>query len=454
MDNDYDSLELDENIEEEQLEDEQLEDEELEDEEIENLDDDSQELIDEEELDNNQEVINNQEINPRSKDYKKIDQSPDAHMREVGKATLATPAIGGAANAYNKFTQSNLGKALMNHAGNKLPINPISNPLNNVGKFNQMGKFQAGNNMSSGSLPASNSSLPTNPLAPKSSSLNMPKNPLDALITAAGKNGTSGLFGKKTSAVAFLGKKKFLLIKLKLLGVAVGIFGIVFVFIFLCCIFDVDQQNFLELTNWNTSGNTTTSGTVSSDSNFNTSSGNTLDNSILDKIGEDSIAELTTKIINSGNNLCDGTNVANKLVSLIDSVADKGYKIPYGTYSKEDYHIVNSDWGKTNEDGSVTGLNEFGVIDWALNTANINNPANSMNDYKDRTKIIDLVYANPGDLVMFDNKAYIILQNTGTNIIVAYTDSSGLTYKKYTYNDLSSSAAIDMKSYYKDNCKN
>lgn len=449
MDNDYDSLELDENIEEEQLEDEQLEDEE-----IENLDDDIQESIDEDGLDNNQEVINNQEINPRSKDYKKIDQSPDAHMREVGKATLATPAIGGAANAYNKFTQSNLGKALMNHAGNKLPINPISNPLNNIGKFNQMGKFQAGNNMSSGLLPTSNSSLPINSLIPKSSPLNVPKNPFGALISATGKNGASSLFGKKTSKVSFLGNKKFLLLKLKLIGIGVGVLAAMFLFILICNILDVDQQNFLELTNWNTSGNTTTGETVSSESDFNASSGGTLDNSILDKIGEASIAELTTKITNSGNNLCNGTNVANKLVTLIDSIDTYGYKIPYGTYSKEDYQIINPNWGKINEDGSVIGLNEFGVIDWALNTANINNPVININDYKDRTKIIDLVYANPGDLVMFDNKAYIILQNTGTNITVAYTDSLGLTYKKYAYNDLSSSAAIDMKSYYKDNCKN
>lgn len=424
MDNDYDLLEPEQQV----------------DEEIENLD---------EELNNKQETIDNQNINSKNKDYKKIDQSPDAHMRELGKATLATPAIGSAANAYNKFTQSNLGTALTNRTRNNASIKPINNSLNNIGKYNQMG-----NNMNSSTLPENNSSLPTNSLTPKSSSLNAPKNPLDALITAAGKSPDTSLFGKKNSVVAFLGKKKLLLLKLKLISVGVGILAVMFVFILICNILDTDQQNFLELTNWNTSGSTSAGGTVSSESDFNTSSGSTLDNSILDKIGEAFIPELATKITNSGNNLCSGTNVANKLVTLIDSIDTYGYKIPYGNYSKEDYKIINPDWGKTNADGSIVGLNEFGVIDWALNTANINNPANSMNDYKDRTKIIDLEYANPGDLIMYDNKAYIILQNNGTNIITAYTDSSGLTYKKYTYNDLSSSAAIDMKSYYKDNCKN
>ena len=443
MDNDYDSLELEPQVEEEQFDDEP----------IENIDEENQESIDEEELDEEQETIDNQKINPKNIDYKKIDQSPDTHMRELGKATLATPSIGVGANAYNKFTQSNLGKALMNRAGNKLPANPNNNPLNNIGKYNQIGQYQSGNNMETEPLPTSNA-LPTNPLVPKSSSLNTPKNPLESLITAAGKNNSTSLFGKKTASIPLLGKKKFLLLKLKLIGVGLAILGFMFVFILLCNVLDIDQQNFLELTTWNTSGGGTTAGTVNSDTNFSNTDKEELKNSLIDKIGEEGITELTTKINNSGNNKCDGINVANKLVTLIDEIGTKGYKIPYGNYSKDNYQIINSDWGKTSEDGSIIGLNEFGVIDWALNTANINNPATSMNDYKDRTRIIDLEYANPGDLVMFDNKAYIILQNTGTNITTAYTDTSGLTYKKYTYNDLSSSTAIDMNSYYKDNCKN
>ena len=368
-------------------------------------------------------------------------------MQELGKASAATGTLGAAAPTYNKFTQSNLGKALMNHGKNNSyqnPNNNIKNRINN-NRFNQFGKYQTGNNVNA-NLESTN-----NPLSNISNSKEPAKNILNSLIGGKEK---INLEGTNSPIKGILGDKKFMLLKLKILGFAMFFLGIIFIFLFICNTLDIDQQNFLELTTWNTSGGGTTAGTVNSDTNFSNTDKEELKNSLIDKIGEEGITELTTKINNSGNNKCDGINVANKLVTLIDEIGTKGYKIPYGNYSKDNYQIINSDWGKTSEDGSIIGLNEFGVIDWALNTANINNPATSMNDYKDRTRIIDLEYANPGDLVMFDNKAYIILQNTGTNITTAYTDTSGLTYKKYTYNDLSSSTAIDMNSYYKDNCKN
>ena len=52
------------------------------------------------------------------------------------------------------------------------------------------------------------------------------------------------------------------------------------------------------------------------------------------------------------------------------------------------------------------------------------------------------------------NLAYIILQNTGDNVTVAFIDNNGASYKKYTYNDLTSYSIVDMSSYYSANCKN
>ena len=118
-----------------------------------------------------------------------------------------------------------------------------------------------------------------------------------------------------------------------------------------------------------------------------------------------------------------------------------------------EYKVIDPDWGKT-IDGNIVGLNEYGLINWAINSANINNPITNIRDYNDRSNIIDLAYGNPGNLVINEDKAYIIVQNTGENVTVAYIDASGLGYKKYTYQELTSYTVIDMSSYYSANCKN
>lgn len=398
------------------------------------------------------EEVNQEELLDEVEENNNIEEDytsdPNDHLEELGTSTNATGALGVTASTYNKFAQSNLGKALMNHGKNNSYQTPNNNIMNkiNANRFNQVGRYQANNNSNNNLF----SSTSTNHSSPTSSLDNIVKKPISSLI--GGKESTDVLGGSSPIKGIFK-SKKFMLLKLKILGIALFFLGLMFVFLFICNVLDVDQGNFLELTTWNTSGSGTAGGTVSSDSNFSNVDKEELKNSLTDKIGDEGITELISKINNSGNNKCDGTNVAQKLVSLIDETGNKGFKIPYGTNSGE-YQIVNPDWGNTKEDGSIVGLNEFGVIDWALNTANINNLATNMNDYVDRSRIIDLEYANPGDLVIKSDKGYVIVQNTGENITLAYTDNSGLTYKKYTYNDLSSYSIIDMSTYYKDNCKN
>lgn len=382
-------------------------------------------------------------------------------MKELAKSTAITGATAVGANAYNKFSQTNLGRNLISKGQNTLnSLNQSNNPLAKIAanKANRMINPLRGisnNNPLTTTSASGLSSLPKKDGLPDNNPFDTKAQGVSSLLKGKGDtaNALSGLIGgKKEGAASILGKKKLFLIKLKLVGAFIGILGAVFAFLFIWFVIDGDEQGTLELTNWNISSNPSQNETVSSDSNFESNNNETLSTSLGEKIGEDGISELTDKINNAGNNKCNGTNVAQKLVALIDEVGKKGYKIPYSSSTSE-YKLIDPDWGKT-IDGNIVGLNEYSLINWAINSANINNPITNISDYNDRANIIDLAYGNPGNLVINEDKAYIIVQNTGENVTVAYIDANGLDYKKYSYQELANYTVIDMSSYYSANCKN
>lgn len=420
-----------------------------------------------------EDIINNSNVSEQENVQNKFDT-----VKEIAKSSDITNEAASRTNAYNKFTQTNLGKNLMtkgssplgglqNNSLNKLSSNRMFNPMNNMASsFNSMSGSNTlpnNNELPEGNTPNVNPVQNNNPLPNPGSSLN---NPLANKLLPKG-DGSSGISnilnakqGEKLAGFMKSGKKggvglggkKFLLLKLKIIGIFLAILGIVYIFLFIWFIIDGDEQDFLELTNWNMDTNPKQNENVSSDTNFSNNDKEVLSVSLSDKIGEDGINELITKINNAGNNKCDGANVAKKLVALIDEVGKKGYKIPYSNYSNG-YKVIDPDWGK-NVDGNIIGLNEFGLIDWAINSANINNTFTNINEFNNRSDMIDLEYGNPGDLIINVDKAYIILQNTGDNVTVAFIDNNGASYKKYTYNDLTSYSIVDMSSYYSANCKN
>ena len=48
----------------------------------------------------------------------------------------------------------------------------------------------------------------------------------------------------------------------------------------------------------------------------------------------------------------------------------------------------------------------------------------------------------------------MILQNIGSSVTIAHVTSDGLTYKKYSYDDVKNYDIYDMNLYYSSNCNN
>lgn len=437
---------------------------------FENLDEELEQENLSEEIDESLDDVNDEQLEENNINYPDISNTSEQSnnqnlsnpMKELAKSTAITGTTAIGANAYNKFSQTNLGRNLISKGQNTLnALNQSNNPLAKIAanKANRMINPLRGisNNNSTPNTDSTNglNNLPKKDELSSKDSIEKKSQGINNILKAKGdtNNALSGLIGgKKGGASSILGNKKLFLLKLKLIGILVGILGIVYVFLFIWFVIDGDEQNFLELTNWNISSNPSQNGTVSSDTNFEKKNNEVLSTSLGEKIGEEGINELIEKINNAGNNKCDGINVAQKVVTLIDEVGKKGYKIPYSNISSE-YKVIDPDWGKT-IDGNVVGLNEYSLINWTINSANINNPITNISDYNDRSNIIDLAYGNPGNLIINEDKAYIIVQNTGENVTVAYIDANGLDYKKYSYQELTSYTVIDMSSYYSANCKN
>lgn len=260
-----------------------------------------------------------------------------------------------------------------------------------------------------------------------------------------GKNKISfDLFGEAK------GKLKLFKIKLYIIIGSVIAFFVLIMLIIL--FFDSLMSNFLNLTNWNY-GSSSSYENINSDSNYSNENSSSISNSNLySLIGEDGINNLTNKINNAGIN-CTGMGVASKVVALIDGLNSYGYKIPYSDNAGDKSQLVNSNWG-IDSNGNKVGFNDLTFMSWALQSSNIKNNVTSINDYKDNTLPINLENAKPGDVIIYQNNVYMILQNIGTSVIIAYVANDGLTYKSYSYNDLKDYDIYNMNLYYVDNCNN
>lgn len=239
--------------------------------------------------------------------------------------------------------------------------------------------------------------------------------------------------------------------KLILILVAINTFFLLFSVMFVIFFADGLLGDDLELTNWNY-GSSGSSENIESDSNYsNENSSTILNNNLFSLIGENGINSLTEKINSAGAN-CTGNGIASKVVALIDGLNSYGYKIPYSDNNNTN-SIINQNWG-VDSNGNSQGLNDVSFINWALTAGNVKTSVTKISDYKNLTKKIDLEYSKPGDLIIYGENVYMILQNIGSSVTIAHVTNDGLTYKKYSYDDVKNYDIYDMNLYYSSNCNN
>lgn len=274
-----------------------------------------------------------------------------------------------------------------------------------------------------------------------------------------GNNKLSNIFGKnkdgkrkKSFDLFGEAKGKLKSFKIKLYIIIGGGLAFFVLIMLIILFFDSLMSNFLNLTNWNY-GSSDRNENINSDSNYSNDNSSSITSSNLSAlIGEDGVNSLTDKINNAGTN-CTGVGVASKVVALIDGLNSYGYKVPFSNNAGDNNLLVNPNWG-IDGNGNSVGFNDLTFMNWALNAANVNNKVTDINEYKDYVFPTILENSKPGDVIIYQNNLYMILQNIGTSVIIAYVAEDGLTYKSYSYNDLKDYEIYNMNLYYIDNCNN
>lgn len=247
-------------------------------------------------------------------------------------------------------------------------------------------------------------------------------------------------------------KGKLKSFKIKLYLIIGGVLAFFILIMLIILFFDSLMSNFLNLTNWNY-GSSDRNENINSDSNYSNDNSSSITSfNLYSLIGEDGVNSLTDKINSAGTN-CTGVGVASKVVALIDGLNSYGYKVPFSNNASDNNLIVNPDWG-IDSSGNKVGFNDLTFMNWALNAANVNNKITNINEYKDYVLPTILESSKPGDVIIYQNNIYMILQNIGTSVIIAYVADDGLTYKSYSYNDLKDYEIYNMNLYYIDNCNN
>lgn len=260
--------------------------------------------------------------------------------------------------------------------------------------------------------------------------------------------------GKRKISFDLFGETKGKLksFKIKLYIIIGGVLAFFILIMLIILLFDSLMSNFLNLTNWNY-GSSSSSENINSDSNYSNDNSSSISSfNLYSLIGEDGVNSLTDKINSAGTN-CTGVGVASKVVALIDGLNSYGYKVPFSNNASDNNLIVNPDWG-IDSNGNKVGFNDLTFMNWALNAANVNNKITNINEYKDYVLPTILESSKPGDVIIYQNNLYMILQNIGTSVIIAYVAEDGLTYKSYSYNDLKDYEIYNMNLYYIDNCNN
>lgn len=396
--------------------------------------------------------------NEVKKEQKELDKSTAA---ADAAAKVATAVFAGEAGTkvYDAVKQTNIGKAVIQTAGKVVNDAQKKNPMlrrtvnvaSAANKVVNNGNEVAGKQIDSENTESSQSiNSNNNNSLTSNTSLNSKSLGTSLLNNIFKKNEDSG--ESTSSLFSFFGKNsKFSMLKLKIyLGIA-GACLFVFVFLFIMIFLDTLMSNFLNFTNWNY-GSSGSSENIESDSNYSNENSSTIsNNNLFSLIGENGINTLTEKINSVGAN-CTGNGIASKVVALIDGLNGYGYKIPYSN-NNNDNSIINRNWG-VDSSGNSQGFNDVSFIKWALTAGNVKTSVTKISDYKNLTKKIDLEYSKPGDLIIYRENVYMILQNIGSSVTIAHVTSDGLTYKKYSYDDVKNYDIYDMNLYYSSNCNN
>lgn len=367
-------------------------------------------------------------------------------------------------NAFDKFSQKNIGKTLFNKNDSQL-----NNPMNQINNQRRNFASQFGNNFnqSMGQNNIQNQEEGYDENGEQNQEQAQEQNQPDLVdkgVEAAGRAAASAYGGKlgeaafdalaKTELGQKLLKKSSKKIKLYLYMTLAGIGVIIFLVVFLVAMVDNLMSNILNFTNWGEDDEEETE-VITTTTSSNNNMVNT-ENSLVQIIGDDAVTSIETKIKDLNITECAGSNVANISVTLIDSLNDYNYKVPYSTYSNIDNQmgLVNSNWGGTFVENGETytyGFNSLTFLAWAFGNTGINKIVlvDSLELYSDIININEVV---PGDLFVYNDKALLVIENNGNSFKVAEASEDGLIYNTYTSNQLDNYKALSMENYYKDNC--
>lgn len=361
-------------------------------------------------------------------------------------------------NAFDKFSQKNMGRNLINKTGEQLNKPLTQNNFNKNGSFGQNFSQNFNNYMNQGS-DEDNEDIEQN--GEQTEEQNKP-DLVDKGVEAAGRAAASA-YGGKLGEAAFdaiskteLGqkvlKKSSKKIKMYLYLSLAGLGLIIFLVVFIVVIIDDFMSNILNFTKW---GEEEEESDVVNNEN---SSSSVVENSVVTIIGEDGVNKVNTKIKDLNITECSGSNVASVTVTLIDGLDNYNYKVPYSNYNKIDSQNsgVNKKWGGTFTEDNTTytyGFNSFTFLAWAFGNSGVNKMVaiDMLEKYGESLEYSDVV---PGDMfVNADNEiALLVIENNGGSFKVAETTNDGLKYSTYTTGDLNGYKALGMENYYKDNC--
>lgn len=405
-------------------------------------------------MDDDYEVIEKTEDNqnydfPKPKEKVELDQGGQvAKDVAVTAATMYAGKLGG--NLVKAASHTKVGKNVLNTGGKML--NGGNSIVSNINR-NPLGPMMQNRVSNQNSeIQSNNSSLD------KSSDLNN-SNEIDDEKNK--KTSSNNLFNSNDNNrfnFSFFGKNKKMSFMLKLkLYFAIGVASLImFIILFIILFLDIGMDKMLGTLEWNNDVVDTDNG-VSSETDF--SSDNSVeikDNDLLTLIGESKIKEIEDSIKNKvGNNTCTGIGVANSLIALIDGLNKHNLKIPYLENGRCDKGvIIDSSWGsKTDENNNktVSGLDDKGLVFWAMNVAGVNNDETlDFNAIEDFTTLSEIT---SGDILR-GSDIKIVLQNTGSTIKAAEASVDGITYKEYSYQTLSNYSYLSMANFYSVNCTN
>lgn len=193
--------------------------------------------------------------------------------------------------------------------------------------------------------------------------------------------------------------------------------------------------------------------------------------SILSKIGQEKLdawnASLKSDIQSAG--IGSGAAPAMAAYGLIQGALNEGFVIPYfwGGGHGNISDGINGSWGagvaisasgsSAQPAGSLqpSGLDCSGFVSWALKNAGCTNFSPIVADsFKSLGPSIDASKATVGDIAASSTHVMIILNNTGSELIVAEAKGAryGIVFSKFDYSHFGKYKVVNMSDYYSKNC--